>query len=117
MAKTLGAITIDEKKRKFKIDKKWHDYNELMSYKVRIDNERKRVGSGMRLFGVRTGGSTSKTVTNQLDIVVTLDSLDEPVITIPVIKKPLSGRAFDKAMALSDETKAGLEYILRHKGD
>jgi len=115
MAKTLGAVTIDEKKERFKIGRKWHEYGKLISYKVRIDNERQRKSEGIRLFGARTSGSVSKTVTNQLDIVVTLDDLDEPIITIPIIKKPLKGRAFDNAMKLSDETKAGLEYILRHK--
>ena len=115
MSKTLGAVTIDEKKQRFKIERKWHDFAELMSYKVRMDNERERVSSGLRLFGVRGSSSASKTVTKQMDIIVTLDSLDDPIITISIIKKPLSGRAFDNAMKLSDETKAGLDYILRHK--
>ena len=115
MAKTLGAVTIDEKKERFKIGRKWHEFGKLISYNVRMDNERQHQNTGMRLFGVRTGGGVSKTVTKSMDIIVKLDDLDEPIITIPIIKKPLSGRAFDNAMKLSDETKAGLDYILRHK--
>lgn len=115
MSKTLGAVTIDDKNQRFRISRKWHDFKELVSYKQRIDNERQHVGGGIRLFGARSSSGTSKTVTKQLDIVVTLDSLDEAIITIPIIKKPLNGRAFDNAMKMADETKAGLDYILRHK--
>lgn len=117
MADKLGTVTIDEKKRRFKINSKWHAFEELLSYKVRTDNQRERVGGSAKIFGVRQSGSTTKTVTNQMDIIVTLDSLAEPIITIPIIKKPLKGKAFDNAMKLSDETKAGLDYILRHKGE
>lgn len=124
MAKKLGAVTIDEKKQRFQIEKsggglmgsdKWHDFSDLITYKVRMDNQRERVGGSTKLFGIRSSGSTTKTVTHSMDIVVTLDSLDHPTVTIPIIKKPLSGRAFDNAMKYSDETKAGLDYILRHQ--
>ena len=117
MSNTLGAVTIDEKKRRFKITSKWYSFEELLSYKVRMDNQRERAGGSLWLFKTRQSGSTTKTVTNQMDIIVTIDSLTEPIITIPVIKKPLGGKAFDKAMRYGDETKAGLDYILRHKGE
>lgn len=159
MAKKLGAITIDEKKQRFKIEgdassaetsglgkklvkgtlavatvgasvvaekavkgganalagMKWYDFNELLKYQVRMDNQRERVSGSTKLFGIRQSGSTTKSVTHSMDIIVTLDSLDHPTITIPIIKKPLSGRAFDNAVKYGDETKAGLDYILRHK--
>lgn len=115
MSKTLGALTIDEKGQRFKADKKWHPFSELISYKVRVDNVRERQSGGLRLFGARSSASTSKLVTHKLDIVLTLDSLDEPIITIPIIKKPLGGRAYDKAMQIVEETKAGLDFITRHK--
>ena len=115
MSKTLGAIIIDEGKKQFKVGKKWHPFSELMSYKVRIDNVRERTSGGIRLWGARSSSSASKTVTHSLDIVLTLDSLDEPIVTIPIIKKPLRGKAYDNAVKMNDETKAGLDYILRHK--
>ena len=94
---------------------KWHDFNELIGYRVRMDNDRQRVSSGATLFKVRSHNSTTKTVTKSMDIVVSLDSLDCPTVTIPIIKKPLAGKAFDNAIKFSDDTKAGLDYILRHK--
>ena len=124
MAKKLGAVTIDEKKKRFQIEKsgggllgadKWYSFEDLISYKVRMDNQRERTGGSAKIFGIRSSGSTTKTVTHSMDIIITLDSLDHPTITIQIIKKPLSGRAFDNAMKLSDETKAGLDYIIRHK--
>ena len=124
MSNKLGAITIDEKKRRFQIDKsgggllgadKWYDFSELMSYKVRMDNQRERVGGSVKIFGSRQSGSKTKTVTHSMDIVVTLDNLSNPIITIQIIKKPLSGRAFDNAIKYADETKAGLDYIIRHQ--
>ena len=115
MNKTLGALTIDEKGQRFKAGKKWHPFSALMSYKVRVDNVRERTGGVLRILGARTSSSASKLVTHKLDIVLTMDSLDEPIITIPIIKKPLGGKAYDKAMKMVDETKAGLEYISRHK--
>ena len=124
MSNKLGAITIDEKKRRFQIDKsgggllgadKWYDFSELMSYKVRMDNQRERVGGSVKIFGSRQSGSKTKTVTHSMDIVVTLDNLSNPIVTIQVIKKPLSGRAFDNAIKYADETKAGLDYIIRHQ--
>ena len=84
MAKKLGAITIDEKKNRFQIEKsgggllgadKWHDFGELLSYKVRMDNQRERVSSSLRILGTRSSGSKVKTVTQSMDILVNLDSL------------------------------------------
>lgn len=159
MAKKLGAITIDEKKKRFRIDgdvssgdagglgkklvkgtlavatagtsivaekvvkgganaiagTKWYSFDELLSYKVRTDNQRERVSGSTKIFGIRQSGSTTKSVTHSMDIVVNLDNLDHPTITIPIIKKPLSGKAFDNAVKYSDETKAGLDYIIRHR--
>ena len=124
MSKKLGALTIDEKKNRFQIEKsggglmgsdKWYSFSDLISYNVRMDNQRERVSGSAKIFGIRSSGSTSKAVTHSMEIVVTLDSLDHPTITIPIIKKPLSGKAFDKAVAFGDETKAGLDYIIRHK--
>ena len=115
MKKTLGAIIVDEENKQFKVGKKWHPFSELMTYKVRVDNVRERQSGGLRLWGARSSSSASKTVTHQLDIVLTFDSLDEPIVTIPIIKKPLGGRAYDNAMKMNDETKAALDYILRHK--
>ena len=159
MSKKLGAITIDEKNRRFRIDgdtssggsdglgkklikgtlavstlgasvaaekvvksganaisgMKWYSYDELVSYKVLKDNERERVSGSFKVLGVRQSSSTIKTVTKQMDIVVTLDNLDRPTVTIPIIKKPLTGKAFDAAVKYAEETKAGLDYIARHR--
>ena len=124
MSKKLGAITIDEKKKRFQIDKsgggllgadKWHDFNDLLSFKVRVDNQRERISNSAKIFGVRASGSTSKTVTHSMDVVVSLDSLDKPTVTIQIIKKPLAGKAFDKAIKYKDDTVAALEYIVRHR--
>lgn len=159
MSNKLGAITIDEKKRRFRIDgdassgsvdglgkklvkgtlavstlgasvvaekavkgganalagMKWYSFDELLSYQVRTDNERERVSGSFKLLGVRQSESKIKTVTKQMDIIVKLDSLDHPTITIPIIKKPLAGKAFDNAIKYADETKSGLDYIIRHR--
>lgn len=124
MAKKLGAITIDEKKRRFQIEKsggglmgsdKWYDFDKLISYKVRADNQRDRVSGSIRIFKTRTSGSSTKIVTHSMDILVTLDTLDNPTVTIQIMKKPLSGKAFDNAVKYKDDTVAGLDYILRHK--
>ena len=124
MAKKLGAITIDEKKSRFQIEKsggglmgsdKWYGFDKLISYKVRADNQRDRVSGSIRIFKTRTSGSSTKIVTHSMDILVTLDTLDNPTITIQIMKKPLSGKAFDNAVKYKDDTVAGLDYILRHK--
>lgn len=124
MANKLGAITVDEKKKRFQIEKsggglmgadKWYDFSELISYKVRTDNQRDRVGGSFKLLGVRQSGSTTKLVTHSMDILVTIDSLKTPTITIQVIKKPLHGKAFDNAIKYKDDTIAALDYISRHK--
>lgn len=124
MAKKLGAITIDEKKNRFQIEKsggglmgsdKWYNFSKLISYKVRTDNQRERVGGSIRILKTRTSGSTTKLVTHSMDILVTLDTLDNPTVSIQVIKKPLSGKAFDNAIKYKDDTIAALDYIARHK--
>ena len=124
MAKKLGAITIDEKKNRFQIEKsgggmmgsdKWFNFNDLISYKVRMDNQRERVSGSFNIFKTRSSSSTTKTVTHSMDILVTLDNLDMPTVTIQIIKKPLSGKAFDNAIKYGDDTKAALDYIARHR--
>ena len=124
MSKKLGAITIDEKKNRFQIEKsggglmgsdKWHEFDKLVSYRVRTDNQRERVSGSMKIFGTRQSGSKTKLVTQSMDILVTLDSLDTPTVTIQVIKKPLSGKAFDNAIKYKDDTVAALDYIARHR--
>lgn len=161
--KKLGAITIDEKKKRFKIDgdftvgskdgaikklakgsaavmtlgatiaaekavkgvknmaksSEWHDFSEYISYKVDMQNVRERQSghSGTKVLGVRIGGSSSKikSVTHSYDIIIEMNDLDNPFITIPIIKKPLSGSAFDKAIRYADETKFALDYISRNQ--
>ena len=161
--KKLGAITIDEAKKRFKIDgdyttsgkdgalkklakgsvavmtlgtsvaaekavkgmkniakkSEWHDFSEYMSYKTDIQNVRERQSSrsGAKVLGVRIGGSSSqtKTVTHSYDIIIQMNDLDDPFITIPIIKKPLSGSAYDKAIKYADETKFALDYIARNR--
>ena len=116
MAKTVGALIVDEENKRFKLGKNWYDFADLLGYDVRVDNVRERQGAGIGVFGkARAAGSRSKLVTHSMDIVVKLDSLDEPIVTIPIFKKPLKGKAFDKAVLFKDETKAGLDYIVRHK--
>ena len=116
---TLGASVVAEKAVKGGANmisgNKWHSFDELISYKVRTDNQRERVSGSVRILGTRQSGSTSKLVTHSMDILVTLDSLDTPTVTIPVIKKPLSGKAFDNAVKYKDDTIAALDYIARHK--
>lgn len=161
--KKLGAITIDEKKKRFKIDgdftvgskdgaikklakgsaavmtlgatvaaekavkgvknmaksSEWHDFSEYISYKVDMQNVRERQSghSGTKVLGVRIGGSSSKikSVTHSYDIIIQMNDLDNPFITIPIIKKPLSGSTFDKAIRYADETKFALDYISRNQ--
>ena len=161
--KKLGAITIDEKKKRFKIDgdftvgskdgaikklakgsaavmtlgatvaaekavkgvknmaktSEWHDFSEYISYKVDMQNVRERQSghSGTKVLGVRIGGSSSKikSVTHSYDIIIEMNDLDNPFITIPIIKKPLSGSAFDKAIRYADETKFALDFISRNR--
>lgn len=161
--KKLGAITIDEKKNRFKIDgnyttggkdgaikklakgsaavmtlgasvaaekavkgaknivkgSEWHDFSEYVGYKVNMQNVRERQSgwTGTKVLGVRIGGSSSqiKNVTHSYDIIIEMNDLDNPFITIPIIKKPLSGSAFDKAIKYADETKFALDYIARNR--
>ena len=94
---------------------KWYGFDKLISYKVRADNQRDRVSGSIRIFKTRTSGSSTKIVTHSMDILVTLDTLDNPTVTIQIMKKPLSGKAFDNAVKYKDDTVAGLDYILRHK--
>ncbi len=163
MNKKIGAITIDEKGKRFKIDgdyakgekggaitklakgsaavmtmgmsvaaekavkgavnmgksMEWFDFKDLLDYKVRMNNQYERQGgrSSMKVFGVRISGSsgTAKKVTQSYDIVVTLNSLNHPFVTIPIMTKPLKGSAFDKAIKYGDETKFALDYILRNQ--
>lgn len=161
--KKLGAITIDEKKKRFKIDgdystgskdgmvkklakgsaavmtlgasvaaekavkgaknivkgSEWHDFSEYVSFRVNMQNARERESSrgSTKILGMRIGGSSgrSKTVTHQYDIIIEMNDLDNPFITIPIIKKPLAGSAFDKAIKYADETKFALDYIARNR--
>ena len=94
---------------------KWHDFNELVSYKVRMDNQRDRVSGNISLFKTRSSGSTTKIVTHSMDILVVLDSLDTPTVTISIMKKPMTGKAFDNAVKYKDDTVAALDYIARHR--
>lgn len=115
---TLGMSVAAEKVAKGAakaFNDNWIPFGEYMEYSVRRDNEIERVSSGIRFKGIRSGGSKVKTVTKQMDIVVKLDSLDHPIVTIPVIKKPLSGKAFDEALKYADDTTAALDYIQRHR--
>ena len=79
--------------------------------------ERQGGGGGVKVLGVIVGGASSKTktVTHSYDIIVELNDLDNPYITIPIIKKPLAGSAFDKAIKYADETKFALDYIARNQ--
>lgn len=161
--KKLGAITIDEKNQRFKIDgdfssgekpgalktlvkgsaavmtlgtsvvaekavkgvkhiakkNEWHDFSDLVGYRTNIQNATERQSSrgGTKVLGVRIGGSNSKSkrVTQSYDIIIQLNDLDNPIITIPVITKPLAGSAFDKAIKYADETKAALDFITRNQ--
>lgn len=99
---------------------KWHDFDELISYRRVIDNERKTVGNHANVRIVKGlwaggGGKTSKNVTTSASIVIKLDSLDTPVITVPIMNKPLSGAAYDKAMKYMEDTAAALDWIVRHR--
>lgn len=79
--------------------------------------ERQSGWTGTKVLGVRIGGSSSqiKNVTHSYDIIIEMNDLDNPFITIPIIKKPLSGSAFDKAIKYANETKFALDYIARNR--
>ena len=57
----------------------------------------------------------SKNVTTSSKFKLKLNDLDNPYIEIPIITKPLSGKDFEKAVKLANETEAALEYIERNK--
>ncbi len=139
--KTLGAIVIDEKNDRFKVCYKefslprtlltwgiirhktikspWIPYSKMVSFSSRTDSERHRsglgVGTGIGSLGVGGSTSVSKSVTSSAEIVITLDDLNRPYVTIPIMKKPLKGRKFDKAQKLMDDTNSALNYIVRHR--
>ena len=97
---------------------KWIPFEDLVDYKYVVDNERvtESARSGVRVVkGVYIGGTkrTSKSVTKSSKFKVTLNNLENPYIEIPIITKPLSGKEFDNAVKLEEETKAALDYILR----
>lgn len=99
---------------------KWIPFEELINYEFVANNERETSGAGGRvriMKGVYAGGynKVSKSVTKSAKFKIHLNNLDSPYIEIPIISKPLSGKEFDKAERLVEETKSGLEYILRNQ--
>ncbi|MGM9947848.1 hypothetical protein [Floccifex sp.] len=102
------------------IGNSWISFEKLVSYDCYIDNERITSGVGGRVRiakGVSVGSHqrVSKNVTTSLKFMLKIDDLNCPYIEIPIIKKPLCGKDFDKAMKLKNETEAGLEYIIKNQ--
>ena len=98
--------------------REWYSFDDLISYSVSMENERQRVSSGSRVgwgrgFSTRQHTSTTKNVTNSCSIILQMNSLDEPVIEIPILTKAANGKKIDNANAMLRETKAALELILR----
>ena len=99
---------------------KWIPFDKLISYNYYVDNERISTGSGSRVRiakGLYIGDHkrVSKNVTTSSKFKLKLNDLDNPYIEIPIITKPLSGKDFEKAVKLANETEAALEYIERNK--
>lgn len=98
----------------------WIPFEVLNDYNYIINNEKVRLSEGGRVKiskGLYIGSSSSKTknVTTSSYFELTLNSLDNPYIKIPIIKKALSGKEFDNAVKLEKETAAALNYILNNK--
>lgn len=116
---TMGLSIAAEKAYKAS-KREWYSFDDLIDYSVSMDNERRRVSSGSRVgwgkgFSTRQHTSSTKNVTNSCTIVLEMDSLDEPVIEIPILTKAASGKKFDDAKTMLRETTAALDLILRRK--
>lgn len=139
--KKLGAIEIDEKNCRFRTQYKefsflravctflliryktirspWIPYSKMVSFDTRFGSERQRsgigIGTSIGSLGIGTGSSVSKNVTTSAEVIITIDDLKNPSITIPIMKKPLRGGKLDKAQRMLDDTVSALNYIMRHK--
>lgn len=97
----------------------WYQFADLVSYHQEVQNSRQYSSSGSSYSrkGItsRSRQSTTKNVTDSASIVLNMNNLDEPVITIPFITKPVSGKEFEKINIKFQETIVGLNYILTNK--
>lgn len=98
----------------------WYSFDDLISYSVNMDNERQKVSSGTRVgwakgFSTRQHTSTTKNVTKSCSIIMQMNSLDEPVVEIPILTHSANGKELDKANQMLRETRAALDLILRRK--
>jgi len=117
MKKTLGSIQINDSKRKFRIHKgflsntKWIPFNDLLNYEVR----KQTADVGKKRLAIMGTNSASGTVTTAAEIHVDIDNLRVPYVTIPIMKKRLRGRKYEKAERKLNDTLSGLQYIERNQ--
>lgn len=119
---TMGAsLLLDRIDRKKSVTTGWIPYEKLLSYNIRKDTakatEKVGVAAARKGIGIGRSSSISKDVTLSCEIVVEIDSLDNPVVIIPIFDKPpKSQKEADKAQKYLDESMAALNYIARKQG-
>lgn len=116
---TMGLSIAAEKAIKA-VTREWYSFDDIISYRVVMDNAREHSTTGSKTYwgkgiSTRTRKTTSKTVTQKASIILTMNSLDEPTIEIPIITKPLGGKEFDRASLMLRNTTAALDYIIKNR--
>ena len=121
MKRKLGAIQINDSRRKFRIKKgqflifsfwtKWIPFNDMLHYEVRKQTEDV---SKKRLAVLGTNG-TAATVTTYADIHVDIDNIRAPYVDIPIMRKRLKGRKYEKAQRRLNDAISGLQFIERNQ--
>lgn len=116
---TMGLSIAAEKAIKA-ATRDWYSFDDVISYRVSMDNKKEYSSSGSRVtlvkgFSTKSHKGSSKTVTQKASIILKMNLMDEPAIEIPIITKPLSGKEFDKANSLLRETTAALDLIIHNR--
>lgn len=116
---TGGLSLVAEKALSGVVKSNWYSFDDLISYQQVVDNARERTTSTSSArfggFGAKQRIGTSKNVTHKASLLLKMNSLDEPIIEMKFITKPLSGRDFDIATKAMRETAAALDIIIRNR--
>ena len=117
MSKTLGAVQINDRKRKVRIKKgflshtKWIPFNDMLNYEVRKQTEDR----GKQRLAIMGTNSASAIVTTFAEIHIDIDNLRTPYVTVPIMKKRLRGGKYARAQKKLNDTIGALQYIVRNQ--
>lgn len=137
-AKKIGPLQIDEKSRMFRVNgvvngkvvncNEWFYYTDLISYELLEDDSVVTNGGlgqaaigGLVFGGVGaivggiTGSKTAKKKVNSINIKMTLNSLKNPCVMIPIITKPTKtdSKKYESAFNEAHKILSTLDVITR----